>query len=151
MTRRSKAAARTILLALSLAPSPGCSTYSQTQVDLIDQTRRGVAMARGNQAVFGKLAEQLSLLQRKQLDDAFDADVQDQKTPPAAWMIDHRRAYAAAIDALDQQRFSLQQSSIVAGENLDAIDQALQRLRWLNEIPLSWLQQLTGGSPTTQP
>ena len=125
----------------------GCSTYSQTQVDLLDQTRRGIAMARSDQATFSKLVDQLGALQRKQLDDAFDADVRDQTSPPADWIIEHRRAYAAAIDAMDQQRFSLQQSAVVADGNFDAIDQALQRLRWLNEIPLSWLQQLTGGPP----
>ncbi|MGN6504215.1 MAG: hypothetical protein ACTHM6_01510, partial [Tepidisphaeraceae bacterium] len=48
------------------------------------------------------------------------------------WIVDARRAYAAAIDAQTQQQLRTQKAAEIDQANLDAIDQALQELDLLN-------------------
>ena len=115
------------------------------QVDLLDQSRRGIAFAKSPQASYAAVADQLHDLQRKPQDDAFDADVHEQKSLAADWVIAARQAYGTAVEALAQQQAAEKQSAVTAQQNLDAIDQALQRLRWLATVPLSWFE------PAVQP
>ncbi len=115
-----------------------CAPYAQAQTDLLDQSRRGIVMARQTQASYAAVVDQLHDLQRQRIDDAFDADVREQKSLSADWVIESRKAYAAAVDAMAQQQAAAKQSAVGAQQNLDAIDQAMQRVRWLVTLPLSW-------------
>jgi hypothetical protein len=118
----------------------GCSPYAQVQMALVDQSRKGIENARATQASYVDVVDQLHALQRQRLDDAFDADAQATPNLDAQWVIDARRVYAAAIDAMAERRFAAKQSATVAQRNLDAVDQALQRLKWLQAVPLSWFE-----------
>ena len=77
----------------------GCAPYLQAQTDLVAQSRKGIAMISTSLAAQQKTIEQYQRLQRRQLDEAFDADVREQSALTPQWVIDHRRAYVMAIDA----------------------------------------------------
>jgi hypothetical protein len=119
----------------------GCTPYAQVQMALVDQSRRGIENARATQASYADVIDQLHALQRQRLDEAFDADARTMPNLDAQWVIDARCVYAAAIDAMDERRFAAKQSALVAQQNLDATDLALQRLKWLQSVPLSWFEQ----------
>jgi hypothetical protein len=114
----------------------GCSAYTGPQVRLIEQARQGLEEARLAHGQRQALVERYHQLQQSQLHDAFDLDVRQAKRLSPEWVIEHRRAYAAALDLLYRQ----QSASAIAGEtaarNLDAVDAALQRLLHLQEIQL---------------
>ncbi len=108
------------------------------QIDLLDQSRKGIAHAQSATTSFAASVDQLHALRRKQLDTAFDADVREQPAIDADWVIEHRRAYAAALEAMAQQQLSDRQAADTAQRNLDAIDQALEQIRTLQSVPLTW-------------
>ncbi len=123
------------VLALGLT---GCAPYAQVQIDLLDHSRQGIVNAKATQSSFAAAVDQLHALRRKQLDTAFDADVREQPAVDAEWIIEHRRAYAAALEAMAQQQLADHQTADTAQRNLDAIDQALAQIRSLQSVPLSW-------------
>jgi len=132
---------RFLVIFIALA-SGGCRTWVESQALLTDQARRGVELCRAANAGHRQVVAQLHQLQRGRLDGAFDADVRDQPALAADWVVEHRKAYAAALDALH----AAQQSSLAAvaaeGENLNAVDAALVRLRHLQQIQTSVLDAL---------
>jgi len=127
------------LLLLTLAPLGGCSAYIDAQIALTEQARKGVALVADAQAGCAARAEQVLDLRRRQLDEAFDADVRHHPSPDTAWIIEHRRAYAAAVDTLHRARLEQSKSDAATTENLKSIDLALQRLIWLQSLSLRWL------------
>jgi len=114
----------------------GCSPYMRVQMDLVEQARKGVQLAAEAQASHAQVAGELHALQRKRLDDAFDADVRERAEIDADWVIEHRRAYAAGLDALESQTSASAEAQRIARENLIATDQALQQLYWLQSLQL---------------
>src|SRR5689334_1966881 len=82
----------------------GCRAYTGAEVALVDQARKGVAMAASREAGHRELIEQLTAAERQRLDAAFDADVRAGGTITPDWVIDARRAYEAAIDAIEKRR-----------------------------------------------
>lgn len=123
-------------LSLMLFCSGGCAQFSQVQIDLLSQSRRGIEHARTSLDDRSRLISAYHTLQRKRLDDAFDADVLERAELSADWVIEHRRAYAAAVDAVASARAKSVQADLSARENLDAVDQALQRVIWLQSAQL---------------
>jgi hypothetical protein len=114
------------------------------QSDLITQARRGVALAATAQDQHAQAAHQLAQLRRARLDEAFDADVREQVTLDAEWVIEARAAYAAALDAFAKQNAATSANDAAAHENLQAVDAALERLAWLSSLQRKWtLEQLT--------
>ena len=109
----------------------GCRAYTGAEVALVDQARRGVALAAGREAGHRDLVEQLTAAERQRLDAAFDADVRGEGTITPDWVIDARRAYEAAIDAIEKRRAAAVVAGEVAKSNLEATDRALERLRWM--------------------
>ena len=126
-----------------VALAGGCAPYTQVQVNLVEQARRGVAQVSHSAQAHEETAEQLYLANRQRLDEAFDADVREREardsTIGADWVIEHRRAYAAGVDALTRQRAAAQAAADVTQRSLRAIDDALQRLAWLQSIQLQWM------------
>lgn len=123
--------AATLLAMAALAA--GCAGYTQSKIDLAEQARRGVAMAR---ATAERREQQISALdarQRSQLDAAFDADVTNRPGLTADWVIAHRRAYAVALDALRTRSIEGERTRQRTLENLDAVDAALARLQQMHE------------------
>ena len=116
----------------------GCGPYTQVQMRLVDEARKGVAICGQSEADHEALIQRLHELQRARLDEAFDADVADQAAPTKEWIREHRKAYAAAIEALAAQKQRLTEAAEVEQRNLKAIDAALVRLEWLQSIQLKW-------------
>src|SRR5687767_4642377 len=93
-------------LVLLVLMAPGCSPYVRVQMNLVEQARKGVEAATDAQGSSRQLADLSHTLQRRRVDEAFDADVRDcsPKQLNPDWVIEHRRAYAAALDSLATQR-----------------------------------------------
>jgi hypothetical protein len=128
------------LLALLLA---GCTTWTQAQLDLTTQARRGVALAIEHTSGQQQTRDQLAALRRQRLDDAFDADVRDRAADDALtadWVIEHRAAYGAALDAYARHERAADAAAATASDNLAATDAALERLAWLQSIQFNWGQ-----------
>lgn len=120
----------------------GCAPLMDAQSDLVTQARRGIDVAQSNRASSDTIHAELARLKRQRVDDAFDADVQDRDTAgalTAAWVIAHRAAYAAALEAYAKQDYALTASDETARRNLQAVDAALERLQWLQSIQNRWL------------
>jgi len=114
----------------------GCSPYVRLQMDLVEQARKGVQLASESQAAHVQVAQRLHAIQRDRVDDAFDADVRERTALDADWVIEHRRAYAAALEALAAQKSASAEADRVARDNLIATDHALQQLFWLQSLQL---------------
>lgn len=123
-----------LLLLLSLA---GCSTYAGAQLALIDQARAGLALIEQSHHERTALIDAYHAQQRSRLDAAFDADARAQAAPDAAWIIDARRAYAMAIDALHAQRAASLEADRLTRSNLLATREALDHLERLARLPLT--------------
>lgn len=114
----------------------GCARYAEVQSQLVEQTVRGVAALQQSLEQKSQIVALHHALRRRQLDEAFDADVR-QRDPAkldAAWVIDHRRAYAAALDVLAAARFASVQSDESDRRSAQATRDALERLRWLSSL-----------------
>lgn len=123
-------------LLLILLGATGCAQYSQVQIDLLNQSRKGIELAKQSFEEKSAAVSAYHAVQRRRLDDAFDADVSERSDFSAAWIIEHRRAYAAALDALATAKLASIHSDQTARENLDAVDLALQRVLWLQSAQL---------------
>ncbi|MGB7159661.1 MAG: hypothetical protein WBD40_16460 [Tepidisphaeraceae bacterium] len=119
----------------------GCAPLD-AQSNLLTQARRGIDLAQSNRANCASVHEQYAKLKRQRLDDAFDADVREQDQLTADWVIDHRAAYAVALEAFAHQQRELDESDAVARRNLHAVDVALERLQFLQSIQNRWLPAL---------
>jgi hypothetical protein len=104
-------------------------------VELIEQSRKGVTMISQSLDAQQKSIEEFQRHQRRAIDDAFDTDVREKSSLDADWVIDHRIAYAAAIDALNDSRHLQQLSHQQDQRTLAAIELALQKLEWLVTLP----------------
>lgn len=128
-----------LLLFLLLA---GCAPYTDAQLALITHARRGVELVDQAQHERGQLVEQYHRLQRRHLDDAFDDDVRERASLDPAWVIEHRRAYAMALDALAAQQAASRDAAAATAGNLRAIEQSLERLESLVSLPTRLLADL---------
>jgi hypothetical protein len=120
----------------------GCAPLMDAQSNLIAQARRGIDVAQANQANVAVVYDELARVKRQRLDDAFDADVRErdeQGDLTAAWVIAHRSAYAAGLEAYAKQDQSLRASDAIGRRNLQAVDAALERLQFLQSIQNRWL------------
>jgi len=117
----------------------GCAAFAEAQSGLVAQARRGIELAESNRAGAAGLHAQLAKLKRQRLDEAFDADVRAlDEDLTAEWVIRHRVAYVAALDAYATQHAEQGAADEVARQNLRAIDAALERLSWLQSIQSTW-------------
>ena len=118
----------------------GCAQYTAVQMNLLEQARKGIAITQKSLADKSQLIEQYEKQQRKRLDEAFDADVREHSNLSSDWVIEHRRAYAAAIDGFAAQQIASRDSAVIDQKNLQSIDDALQRVIWLESIELKLVQ-----------
>jgi hypothetical protein len=116
----------------------GCAPYTQVQMRLVEEARKGVALCGESAAGREAMVQRLHELQRARLDEAFDADVAERPAMTTEWVREHRKAYAAAIETLAAQKQRLNEAAEVERRNLKAIDAALVRLEWLQSIQLKW-------------
>ncbi len=114
----------------------GCAPYTAVQMQLVEQTRRGVSQIESSLESKSQIVREYHSLQRKRLDDAFDLDVRQRNSLEPDWVIEHRRAYASAIDALYSATTASQQADVSDHRTLEAIRAALDRLEFLQSLQL---------------
>ena len=127
-----------ICLTIALCGLTGCEQYAAVQMDLITQARRGVALTQKSLDEKSQMIRQDQSLRRRLLDNAFDDDVRARQTLTADWIIESRKAYAATLDAFAQQQLAARDANLADQRNIAAIDEALQRLSWLQSIQAKW-------------
>ncbi|HEX8342775.1 MAG TPA: hypothetical protein VF624_17865 [Tepidisphaeraceae bacterium] len=114
-----------LLLFMAVA---GCAVYD-AQLGLIGQSHEGVRLVRESLVGRARVDVARNAADRKRLDEAFDDDLAARTGPiPAEWVLDARRAYAAAVDALhgrDEASLAARDADL---QNLDAVDTALSEL-----------------------
>ena len=128
------------LLAVMISHA-GCTDFTQAQIDLVTQARRGIAAVSADEASRAQTASELTRLRRQRLDEAFDEDVQQramQESIDSDWVIEARRAYAAAIETYAAAQADADRASEVRARNLAAIDAALDRLQWMQSVQLKF-------------
>jgi hypothetical protein len=131
---------RHLILAMTLTTfGAGCASYTQIQMKLVEQARKGVASAATFEQDRAALAAQVYQLRRQRLDEAFDADVRANESIDAEWVIDHRRAYAAALEAYAKAEAGSAAAQATARQTLSDTEVALQKLLWLQSIQLKWM------------
>ena len=123
-----------LVIMFVVAPVSGCAKYAQVQIDLLQQSRHAVQLTRTSLDEKSKLAGAYHSLQRQRLDEAFDEDVRNRLDLTSDWVIEHRRAYAAALDAIASARAASVAADQTTKQNLDAMDEALQRVIWLQSV-----------------
>jgi hypothetical protein len=119
---------RCLALFALLVSLAGCTPYVDAQIQLTEQARRGVAIAQKALADKQRIVEQYHKLQRGQIDSAFDLDVRDRANLTPAWIVEHRKAYAAVLDALKAQEAAANQADASTTRTLNTTDQALKQL-----------------------
>jgi hypothetical protein len=127
-----------MLIVFMSAMVAGCGAYTQVQMNLVEQARKGVALSQSSAGEHEKVIARLHELERRRLDEAFDGDVRDQKTLWADWIIEHRKAYAIAIEAMAREKQDLLSAMESEKSNLQAVDAALAKLEWLESIQMQW-------------
>lgn len=109
----------------------GCLPVADTQRALLTQVERGVSSLAGSIDERQRLHELEQARVRARLDDAFDADLRSQPTWSVEDVIEARRAYAAAIDAIHDVAVRTRDALDADRANLRATRAALARLRSL--------------------
>lgn len=117
--------AATLLVFLS-----GCTAWTDAQLGLVEQARRGVDHLTDANAAAAEVAASDLLRQREVLDTAFELDVREAVLTPE-WVETHRRAYAAGLDALHEKRLSTRLAAEADRRNAEATRRALDDLGWL--------------------
>ena len=130
-----------VVSTLLIALGAGCAPYVEVQSQLVEQSSRGVAALERSLEQKSQIVARYHAAQRERLDDAFDEDVRRRDAPQlsADWVIEHRRAYAAAVDALNAARHASVRADEIDRRNAQATRDALDRLRWLQSIQLRWV------------
>lgn len=123
----------------------GCAPYTTVQIQLVEQTRRGVTQIKQSLDQKSQIVHEYHAIQRKRLDDAFDLDVRQRSSLDPDWVIEHRRAYSAALDALNAAKIRSLEADESDHRTIEAVRAALDRLEWLQSLQL----RLT--SPGEQP
>jgi hypothetical protein len=93
-----------LLLLVNVTFVAGCDTFAGAQLQLVQQARKGLELENQNASGGGEFVSKYYALQRDRLDAAFDADVRDAAALSSDWVIEHRKAYSAALDAISHQQ-----------------------------------------------
>lgn len=128
-----------MMMLICLVPS-GCASSTRAQMGLTAQARRGVAMwAAREEGRINEVAWQYGD-RRRELDGAFDADVQRRAAGGQAldtsWVIESRKAYAVGIEAIARAEAAARQAAETAKANAAATDALLVKLQSLQTARL---------------
>jgi hypothetical protein len=124
-----------LLLLFSLLAC-GCAPYTQVQIDLLQQVDRGLVQTQSSLDQSSQLIGAYHDLRRRELDEAFDLDVRQRAALDADWVIEHRKAYATAVDLLASARHRSERAAEADRQNLAALRDAVSRVVWLQQLQL---------------
>lgn len=128
--------ATVVVLGLLACVAGGCAAWSDAQMRLAEQIRKAADLCRQAHIERRQIVEEYYRLQQSRLDEAFDADMRARDQLTAEWVLDHRRAYAAAVAAVQQGRNAAAAADAAMRGNLEAIDAAARRLLYLQSLQL---------------
>lgn len=141
---------RIVILLLAIAAallSGGCARQELAQQALITQMSAGLKDLRAFSDQRQQLVDSYYANQRRSLDDAFDLDFKDAPALDPAWVIEHRKAYIAAMEALFLARLASQAAHQQALTNFTTLDDALGKLRWLSELRQNFAASIENSNP----
>ena len=118
-----------LLLTFNATFATGCNTFTDAQLHLVEQARRGLELQKQAAAQQAQFVQKYYQLQRDRLDAAFDADVRETDLLSKDWVIEHRQAYAAAVDAIHTQQNKATDADATSAKTFAAIDAALEHLQ----------------------
>ncbi len=132
------AAWRGLALLTLLTPVGGCTLAAQQKltgqllraIEVMDQDRRLVQSQR----------DQLGGVRRRMLDEGFDQDVRTRENLSGPWVIEHRQAYAAALDALYDESRRLLRADALADSNAAQAKAAIGVLSQLQQSTSSLIK-----------
>lgn len=130
-----------ILSALLLC---GCSSFVNVKSQLVTQASRAIDAIEAGTIERSRLLDASSALERRRLDAAFDLDVRQRPALDAAWVIEHRKAYAIGLDALNAERSARIEALRIDRDNATAAHDALALLERIHNIESGRI--FTGGS-----
>jgi hypothetical protein len=122
--------------AMSALLITGCQQIAGTQMALLDQARKGVALSQQYAAEQEKLADELARVHNLRLGEALDADLKSAGELTPEKIIAARKAYAIGLEAIARQRQSWREAADLNRRNLAAADRALQQAKSLVESQL---------------
>ena len=112
----------------------GCSSYTASQMRLVEQARKGVVIWQARETARDDDVRSAYAAKRKALDQAFDADIQQQQSLTAQWVVEARKAYAVGLNALAQNEATALANNDAEKRDAAATDEALARLLALLSI-----------------
>ena len=124
-------------IAIAVAFSAGCASYTQSKIDLAAQAQKAVTTVRSD--IDSQRTRTLAAgdALRAQLDAAFDEDVASRgETLEPEWVIAHRKAYALALDAFEADRRAADAEGQATLRTLDSINAALGQLQQMHAAEL---------------
>lgn len=145
-TTRSRKSLTTVAALMFVACS-GCAPYLTLKRDLLEKTDLAVASLEQSSADRRLLIDELRQARIDRLNEAFDADVRNQTAPSHAWIIDHRRAYAVGIQAIERSIRQSERSLDADQANARAARAAILQLRTLHDREASFINSISDNQP----
>lgn len=137
-----KAYLRLVLGACVLLGGGGCAQSESAQQALLGLAAKAVGQVRQEETQRQQVMLGLFAGRRQRLDEGFDQDVLGRANLDGPWVIEHRKAYVAALEAMLQQQTATRQGQETTLRNLEAIDLALEKLTWFSAIRANWTEVL---------
>jgi hypothetical protein len=137
----------TTVASLLFVACGGCAPYLTLKRDLLEKTHLAVASLEQSSVDRRHLIDELRQARIDRLNEAFDADVRNQIAPSHAWIIEHRRAYAVGIEAIERSIRQSERSLDADLANARAARAAVLQLRTLHDREASFLAAITDNRP----
>ena len=111
----------------------GCTPAIDAELGLIDQSRRGLALLKESADARQQVVDAYFAMRRQQLNDAFDADVNNHDGPlTPEWVQRARQAYSLAAESIASAEAASRDAARTSADNTDAVEQCLIELQTLN-------------------
>lgn len=130
---------------LSLILVTGCSSYVNVKSQLVNQASKAIDAIETSTVQRALVLDEISLMEKDRLDDAFDLDVRNRPTLNADWVIEHRKAYALGLDALNAEGLARRNALRIDQENAASAREALTLLERIHNIESGGI--FTGKNP----
>ena len=130
---------------LSLIVLSGCSSYVNVKSQLVTQASKAINAIEASTVERSRLLDAFSSIERDRLDAAFDSDVRQRSNLDADWVIEHRKAYATGLDALNAERLARREALMIDQDNAASAGEALALLERIHNIESGGI--FTGKNP----
>jgi|GEM_PF-1190342 len=112
----------------------GCSSYVNVKSLLVTQASGAIDAIEVSTIERSRMLDESSKLERRRLDAAFDLDVRQRGALDSNWVIEHRKAYALGLDALNSESSARRAALTIDQDNAESARQALALLERIHQI-----------------